>query len=69
MDRGAWQAIVHGVSRVGHDLATKGRGSYKMKYLGDKWMIFTYNLLWNGSVKIANSVHITVLDKANMVKC
>ena len=23
MDRGAWQAIVHGVSRVGHDLATK----------------------------------------------
>ena len=23
MDRGAWQAIVHWVSRVGHDLATK----------------------------------------------
>ena len=23
MDRGAWQAIVHGVTRVGHDLATK----------------------------------------------
>ena len=23
MDRGAWQAIVHGVARVGHDLATK----------------------------------------------
>ena len=23
MDRGAWQATVHGVSRVGHDLATK----------------------------------------------
>ena len=23
MDRGAWQARVHGVSRVGHDLATK----------------------------------------------
>ena len=23
MDRGAWQAIVHGVSRVGHDLVTK----------------------------------------------
>ena len=22
MDRGAWQATVHGVSRVGHDLAT-----------------------------------------------
>ena len=25
MDRGAWWAIVHGVARVGHDLATKER--------------------------------------------
>ena len=23
MDRGAWQATVHGVTRVGHDLLTK----------------------------------------------
>ena len=23
MDRGAWQAIVHGVARVRHDLTTK----------------------------------------------
>ena len=23
MDRGAWQATVHGLARVGHDLATK----------------------------------------------
>ena len=23
MDRGAWQATVHGVARVGHDLETK----------------------------------------------
>ena len=23
MDRGAWQATVHGISRVGHDLASK----------------------------------------------
>ena len=23
MDRGAWQAIVHGVARIRHDLATK----------------------------------------------
>ena len=23
MDRGAWQAAVHGVARVGHNLATK----------------------------------------------
>ena len=25
MDRGAWQATVNGVERVGHDLATKER--------------------------------------------
>ena len=25
MDRGAWQATVHGVARVGRDLATKER--------------------------------------------
>ena len=23
MDRGAWQLTVHGIARVGHDLATK----------------------------------------------
>jgi len=23
MDRGTWQATIHGVARVGHDLATK----------------------------------------------
>jgi len=30
MDRGAWQATVHGVARVGHDLVTKPTpsGSY-----------------------------------------
>ena len=26
MDRGAWQAMVHGSQRVGHDLATKHTG-------------------------------------------
>ena len=25
MDRGAWQATVHGITRVGHDLVTKER--------------------------------------------
>ena len=25
MDRGAWQATVHGVTSIGHDLATKER--------------------------------------------
>jgi len=28
MDRGAWQAIVHGVARVGHDLVTKPLNSF-----------------------------------------
>ena len=31
MDRGAWQATVHGVSRVPHDLATKSNHRYKMQ--------------------------------------
>ena len=30
MDRGAWQATVHGVSRVGPDLATKEREREKV---------------------------------------
>ena len=25
MDRGAWQATVHGITRVGHDLVTRER--------------------------------------------
>ena len=29
MDEGAWQAIVQGVARVGHDLATKPGGLLK----------------------------------------
>ena len=28
MDRGAWQATVHGVARVGHDLASKPPYTY-----------------------------------------
>ena len=32
MDRGAWQAMVHEVARVGHDLATKPPLSYISLY-------------------------------------
>ena len=32
MDRGDWQAMVHGVTRVGHDLATSPPPPYKLKY-------------------------------------
>ena len=31
MDRGAWQATVHGVTRVGHELATKPPPPYNNK--------------------------------------
>ena len=33
MDREAWRAIVHGVARVEHDLATKPSPPYKYKVL------------------------------------
>ena len=34
MDRGAWLATVHGVARVGHNLATKEREIYYMQLSG-----------------------------------
>ena len=34
MDRGAWQATVHGVARVRHDLATRERDDDAMLVLG-----------------------------------
>ena len=33
IDRGAWRAIVHGVARVGHDLATKPPPQHLLIYL------------------------------------
>ena len=33
MDRGAWQALVHGIVRVGHDLATKPQNTMYKKVL------------------------------------
>ena len=45
-DRGAWQAIVHGVTRVGHDLVTKPPQGYIVPnsnianiYNNSKWSI------------------------------
>ena len=42
MDRGTWQATVYGVTRVGHDLATKHTGdptflSMNFHYILDKY--------------------------------
>ena len=33
MDRGAWRATVHGITRVGHDLATKLPPPYVCVYI------------------------------------
>ena len=33
VDRGAWQAAVHGVARVGHDLAKKKKKSQKDSFV------------------------------------
>ena len=38
MDRGAWRATVHGVERVGHDLATKPPELWSTAFLhGSSW--------------------------------
>ena len=34
MNKRAWQAIVHGVARVWHDLATRQQPSHKLQYFG-----------------------------------
>ena len=36
-DRGAWQATVHGVARVGHDLATKPPPHVRIQSIDIKW--------------------------------
>ena len=44
MDRGAWQATVHGVTRVGHDLATEPLLSFRyntIAYLTDYDLVLT----------------------------
>ena len=48
MDRGAWQATVHGVTRVRHDLTTKEREREAEKFinLGIKiYKLIFHNLL------------------------
>ena len=44
MDRGAWQATVHGVARVGHDLVTKLPPKFKRKTIIRWTKIPTLNL-------------------------
>ena len=45
MDRGAWQATVHGVTRVRHNLATKPHTHYIITDSGSKsadWATYDY---------------------------
>ena len=50
MDRGAWQATVHGVPRVGHDLATKPPPSCGyITYIQCKVTVFMGDLVTNGT--------------------
>ena len=58
-DRGAWQATVHGVARVGHDLATKS----SHHGLGMYWCIFPWsnymNVFINDDDYTSNFSHLT----------
>ena len=56
MDRGDWQAKVHGIARVRHDLATKSPpGSHIMKghpvQLRRLYTMFKGSPLWTGGAK------------------
>ena len=55
MDRGAWQAIVHWVARVGYDLAAKPPPP-----LSDKWMGVSIFCSGICSAHAATSVHVAL---------
>ena len=40
MDRGAWRVTVHGISRVGHNLATKERERETLRVDNFSWELF-----------------------------
>ena len=40
MDRGAWQATIHGVAGVGHDLVTKERETETLRVDNFSWRLF-----------------------------
>ena len=44
MDRGAWQATVHGIARVGYDLAIKSPPTY-IQLTAELPHVFTYQEL------------------------
>ena len=46
MDRGAWQATVHGVTRVGHDLATKPPNHLFLYTCDFHWVLTNWKIDW-----------------------
>ena len=55
MDRGAWQATVHGVARVGYDLATKEKENNASVYLVPGSVACT-------SLALCHLIHTTTLQ-------
>ena len=65
MERGAWQATVHGVVRVEHDLATKPPSHHH--HLKDISIVYSvYGAIINKDV-INICILIQVLDKYNVI--
>jgi len=54
MDRGAWQATVHGGARVGHDLVTKNRHHFKYIY----FCFFLKNMLHRSNSFMSINEHV-----------
>ena len=48
MDRGAWQATVHGVARVGHDLVTNPPPRHVFSWLDSSFLFHaeSYSIVW-----------------------
>ena len=56
MDRGAWQATVHGVARVGRGLATK----QEQQFLGTPppcWLLYTWGSLTYSEEGDCETIH------------
>ena len=59
MDRGAWQATVHGVARVRHDLATKEK---EIQTFVSKVMSLLFNMLSRFDIAfLPGSKHLLIL--------
>ena len=56
MDRGTWQATVHGVARIRHDLATKPSPSYESSVKGILIFFFFPYQLFNEENRNAGGV-------------